>query len=118
MAQESRAQGELMNQTNLPPRDQEGFLLEASDWHPIHAQALIAHLSVRLDDRHFEVIEFLRQYYDRYQHLPNGRMFIRAIAQQLGVEKGNSVYLNLLFKGQALKHASMAAGLPKPPGCL
>lgn len=107
-----------MAPSHLPPRDQQGFLLKASDWQPAHAQALVAHLSIRLDDRHFEVIEFLRQYYHRYQHLPNGRMFVRALALQLGDEKGNSLYLNLLFKGQALKHACLAAGLPKPPGCL
>lgn len=108
----------MSDPTPLPELDASGFLKDGKTWRPDHAQALVNHLGLLLDERHFEIIYFLRNYYETYHHLPNNRMFIRAVALALGAEKGNSVHLNLLFKGHPVKHASLAAGLPKPPGCL
>jgi tRNA 2-thiouridine synthesizing protein E len=61
---------------------------------------------------------FIRQYYQSFKHLPNARVFTKAIAQQLGAEKGNSRYLHQLFPQGPLKYACKIAGLPKPPTCL
>ena len=96
----------------------DGFLLDPSVWSESLAQVLVEPLGLILDERHFEVIHFIRNYHASYHHLPNNRMFIKAVATALGPEKGSSLYLNLLFKGQALRNACLAAGLPKPPGCL
>ena len=43
---------------------------------------------------------------------------MRYVAQQLGPDKGNSLYLNRLFKGTPAKLAAKLAGLPKPSNCL
>jgi len=53
-----------------------------------------------------------------YKHLPNSRVFIKAIKKAMGDEKGNSRYLHKLFPQGPLKYACKIAGLPKPPTCL
>jgi len=82
------------------------------------APLLLEETSIVLDERHFEIIRFIRGYYAQYRHLPNNRMFIKAVQVSLGPDKGASHYLNLLFEGNPVRYACLAAGLPKPPGCL
>jgi len=74
--------------------------------------------NIDLTARHWEIIRFIRAYYQDYQHLPNARMFAKAVAKGLGVDKGDSRYLHRLFPEGPLKYACKLAGLPKPPGCL
>jgi tRNA 2-thiouridine synthesizing protein E len=74
--------------------------------------------NISLNDAHWEIIVFIRHYYQQYKHLPNARVFIKAIAKALGEDKGNSRYLYKLFPDGPLKYACKLAGLPKPPTCL
>ena len=67
---------------------------------------------------HWEIVEFIRDYYVRYNHLPNARMFVKAVQKALGSEKGSSIYLHQFFPGGPVRQACLIAGLPKPPGCL
>jgi tRNA 2-thiouridine synthesizing protein E len=60
----------------------------------------------------------MRDYYGRYKHLPNARMFVKAVAMQFGAEKGNSAYLHRLFLDTPLRTVCLLAGLPKPANCL
>lgn len=71
-----------------------------------------------LTDAHWEIVHFMRAYYQRYNHLPNARLFGQAIKKNLGVEKGASRYLYRLFPDGPLKYACKYAGLPIPPSCL
>lgn len=82
------------------------------------APLLLQETPIHVDERHLEIIRFIRGYHDCYHHLPNNRMFIKAVQVSLGPEKGASQYLNLLFDGNPVRNACLAAGLPKPPGCL
>ena len=102
----------------LPERTEDGFLLDASKWTESMAQALLLSTPIIIDERHLEIIQFIRGYHLTYRHLPNNRMFIKAVQVSLGPEKGASHYLNLLFDGNPVRNACLAAGLPKPPGCL
>jgi tRNA 2-thiouridine synthesizing protein E len=71
-----------------------------------------------LTQAHWEVIEFLRGYYDEYQSAPPVRLLTKAIGRKLGQEKGNSKYLYQLFPDGPAKQACRYAGLPKPAGCI
>jgi tRNA 2-thiouridine synthesizing protein E len=97
---------------------QEGFLVHSTDWDGEVAERLAELNAIPLTDAHWEIILFIRHYYQQYKHLPNARVFTKAIAKQLGEEKGNSRYLHLLFPDGPLKYACKLAGLPKPPTCL
>lgn len=96
----------------------QGFLIDKSEWDEEVAKALAAIEHIELTGQHWEILHFIRCYYDQYKHLPNARMFIKAIAKQLGESKGNSRYLHKLFPQGPLKYACKLAGLPKPPTCL
>ncbi len=98
-------------------RDTKGFLLDWRQWTPELACDLAAEESVELTDAHWEIIGFLQAYYAEYQHLPNSRLFVKAVSKNLGPEKGNSRYLNRLFPDNALYQACLISGLPKPPIC-
>jgi tRNA 2-thiouridine synthesizing protein E len=102
-----------------PPRTTaDGFLQDSLEWDESVARTLAAGLDIALTAAHWEILFFIRDYHARFRHLPNNRMFVKAVEKSLGIEKGNSRYLNALFAGSPVRHACLLAGLPKPPGCL
>jgi len=96
----------------------QGFLCSLDDWNEGVAELLAQRQGIELTEAHWEIIVYMRNYYLKYRHLPNSRMFVKAIRKTLGAEKGNSRYLHGLFPEGPLKFACMIAGLPKPPTCL
>lgn len=98
--------------------DEEGYLQDLSDW-SIDVAALMANKDgIELSDNHWEVINFLREYYDEYKIAPAIRILTKAMARKLGREKGNTRYLYTLFPEGPAKQACRYAGLPKPTGCV
>ncbi len=97
---------------------EDGFLLDRSQWDREVARALAAQDRVELTDRHWEIIEFVRAYYDQYHIVPIMRILARAIGKRLGEDKGKSKYLRELFPSGTVGQASRYAGLPKPPSCI
>ena len=102
----------------LPETNEQGFLIRAADWNEQVAHVLADINDISLTAAHWEIISFIRQYYLQYKHLPNARVFAKAIAKTLGEEKANSRYLLRLFPDGPLRYACKLAGLPKPPTCL
>ncbi|QSA98527.1 TusE/DsrC/DsvC family sulfur relay protein [Methylococcus sp. EFPC2] len=100
------------------PTTDSGFLRDHRDWTPRIAEELARREGIVLSADHWEIVHFIRQYFELYQHLPNARMFVKAVQKTLGETKGNSRYLHRLFPGSAVKFACLIAGLPKPPGCI
>lgn len=98
--------------------DEEGYLSNLSEWDEQVAAALAAADGAELTDTHWEVINFLREYYDEYQIAPAVRVLTKAIGKKLGKDKGNSKYLYELFPYGPAKQACKYAGLPKPTGCV
>lgn len=96
----------------------QGFLINRLDWNEAVAAQLAQQENIQLSNQHWEIILFIRSYYEQYKHLPNTRVFIKAIARSLGENKGNSRYLHGLFPDGPLKCACKLAGLPKPPTCI
>ena len=98
--------------------DEEGFLVNLSDWNADVAAELAKGEGIEMTDSHWEVINFLREYYDEYQIAPAVRVLTKAIGKKLGPDKGNSKYLYDLFPYGPGKQACKIAGLPKPTGCI
>lgn len=98
--------------------DEEGYLADLSDWSPEVADKMAESEGAELTDSHWEVINFLREYYEEYQIAPAVRVLTKAIGKRLGPEKGNSKYLYELFPYGPAKQACKYAGLPKPTGCV
>ena len=98
--------------------DEEGYLANLSDWSPEIAGEMAKLDDCDLGDHHWEVINFLRNYYEEYQIAPAVRVLTRSIGRTLGKDKGNSKYLYQLFPYGPAKQACKYAGLPKPTGCV
>ncbi len=98
--------------------DEEGYLVNLGDWSEDVANVMAAEDSLALTENHWEVINFLRDYYAEYQVAPAIRVLTKAIGKKLGPEKGNSKYLYELFPYGPAKQACRYAGLPKPTGCI
>ena len=108
----------MKNDTLLQKTTDQGFLINYLEWNEQFAEQLAEQDHIQLSVRHWEIILFIRNYYQQFKHLPNARMFTKAIAKELGGDKGNSRYLHQLFPDGPLKCACKLAGLPKPPSCL
>ncbi len=98
--------------------DEEGYLADLNQWEPEAATVMAAAEDQELTDAHWEVINFLREYYEEYQIAPAVRVLTKAIGKKLGKDKGNSKYLYELFPYGPAKQACKYAGLPKPTGCV
>lgn len=98
--------------------DPEGYLVDLAAWSPAVAEALAAEEGRELTAAHWEVIEVLRDFHARFETSPAMRPLVKAVAQALGSDKGNSLYLMRLFPESPPKVAARLAGLPKPANCL
>lgn len=98
--------------------DKEGYLLDNSQWNQEVAEAIAKQENLELTTAHWEVIHFVRAFYQEYNTSPAIRMLVKAMSDKLGAEKGNSRYLQRLFPDGPAKQATKLAGLPKPAKCL
>ena len=98
--------------------DEEGYLTDLSQWNPELALLIAEDEKVNMTDEHWEVVNFLREYYDEYQIAPAIRVLTKALKKKMGEEKSSNKYLYELFPYGPAKQACKIAGLPKPTGCV
>lgn len=98
--------------------DAQGYLKNSADWHEGLAPLLAAEEGIELSAMHWEVVWFVREFYQQFNTSPAIRMLVKAMAQKYGEEKGNSRYLYRLFPKGPAKQATKIAGLPKPVKCI
>ncbi len=98
--------------------DGDGFLEHFEDWNAAVANVIAAHENIALNDAHWEILHLLRDFYRQFEQSPAMRALVKYVGQQLGRDKGNSIYLLKLFPGSPAKIASKIAGLPRPENCL
>ncbi|MAF48227.1 MAG: TusE/DsrC/DsvC family sulfur relay protein [Rhodospirillales bacterium] len=98
--------------------DEEGYITDISLWTKDLAAQIAESENIDMEDDHWEVVNFLRDYYEEYQIAPAIRVLTKAVKKSMGPEKGNSKYLYELFPYGPAKQACKIAGLPKPTGCI
>ncbi|WP_372035373.1 TusE/DsrC/DsvC family sulfur relay protein [Shewanella sp. 10N.286.45.A1] len=98
--------------------DHQGYLKVVSDWSPELALIIAKEEQIELTEAHWEVINFVRNFYLEFKTSPAIRVLVKAIGQSLGADKGNSKYLYTLFPVGPAKQATKIAGLPKPAKCI
>ena len=98
--------------------DHAGYLLHYLDWSEDVAVLIAQQEGLTLTHPHWEVIGFLRDYYEEFKIAPAIRVLIKAIGKKLGADKGDSIYLYKLFPNGPAVQACKIAGLPKPTGCV
>ena len=98
--------------------DKDGFLTDLNDWSEGIACALAAEEGITLTEQHWQILKLLRQFQTEFDISPPMRPLVKYVAQHLGKEKGNSIYLTKLFPPNPTRIASKIAGLSKSEGCL
>ncbi|MGN7611688.1 TusE/DsrC/DsvC family sulfur relay protein [Magnetococcales bacterium HHB-1] len=98
--------------------DEDGYLVNLNDWNEEVAGYLAQAENVDMTPAHWEVVHFLREYYEEYKIAPMIRILTKAIGKKMGKDKGNTKYLYDLYPGGPAKQACKVAGLPKPTGCV
>lgn len=98
--------------------DEEGFITDISQWSKGLAEHLAELENIEMTPEHWEVVDFLRDYYNEYQIAPAIRVLVKQLKKSFGPEKGNNKYLYELFPYGPAKQACKIAGLPKPTGCI
>ncbi len=98
--------------------DEEGYLQDWEQWNEGLAGKMAQDDGLDLSEAHWEVIRFLREYFEKYQIAPMIKILVKEIGKTMGKEKGNTKYLYELYPAGPAKQACRYAGLPKPTGCV
>jgi len=92
--------------------DEDGFMLEPDQWNEEVALALASTEAVaELTDEHWKVVNYLREYYQKFGIAP----MIRKLCKETGFPL-KRIYE--LFPSGPAKGACKVAGLAKPTGCV
>ena len=98
--------------------DGDGFLVNPDEWNLDVANYIAAIEGIQMTEHHWEVVNFLRDYYKQYQIAPMIKILVNEIGNKIGSEKGNTKYLYKLYPCGPAKQACKIAGLPKSTGCV
>lgn len=88
----------------------EGYMTDASQWSKEIAMEIAKQEGVELTDKHFEVLEFIRN-----KSAEGATLTIRGINKS-GVVDAKSFYQ--MFPGAPLKKSTKIAGVSKPESCI
>ena len=93
--------------------DEDGFLQEPEKWSTEMAEFFAKHYEdvEKMTDEHWKVVNYLREYYLKYNIAPP----IRMLTKQTGLPLAK---IYELFPSGPAKGACKIAGLPKPTGCV
>ena len=98
----------------LVSRDNEGFLLDPEDW-DLELAAEIAHeLGIAMTDDHWEIVHFVREFYEQNQTVPELRTVLKFLREKHGKEKATRRHVYNLFPWGFGQQACKIAGMRKP----
>ncbi len=90
--------------------NQDGYMTDPKQWNEEVAKEFAGEEGITLTQKHFEVINYLRE-----KHLAGEQLTIRKVGNS-GIVDIKGLYQ--LFPGGPLKKASRIAGIPKPASCV
>lgn len=91
--------------------NEEGYLTDSEQWTPDVAREIAQVEGIELTDKHWDVLEYLRE-----QHAEGTKLTIRRVGKSEAVDSIKEFYD--LFPDGPLKKASKIAGIPKPASCV
>ncbi len=97
--------------------DPEGYILNMDEWSEGFARAQAEQEGLTLTDEHWEVIYFIRRYYEERGVQAQVRDMVRHFREVWGPQKGNNRYLHDIFPmGGPQKQGNRLAGIRKTKG--
>ncbi|HED15852.1 MAG TPA: TusE/DsrC/DsvC family sulfur relay protein [Gammaproteobacteria bacterium] len=97
--------------------DSEGYIVNLEDWSEDFVLALAAKEELKLTDEHWQIIHYIRDYYDKNSVQPNVRTMIKYFRDKWGPDKGSNRYLHDIFpRGGPQKQGNRLAGILRTQG--
>lgn len=97
--------------------DSEGYLINLDDWSEDFARVLAREEELELTDEHWQVINFIRDYYHEHRVQPQVRAMITHFTGKWGSERGSNHSLHEIFpKGGPQKQGNRLAGVLRTKG--
>lgn len=94
--------------------DHEGYLLDPSDWNTEVAQAIADKEDIQLTDDVWEVVNYVRDYYDENQCIPEHRRLLQELRKRHGKERATRKYIYNMFPYGYGQQACKIAGMRVP----
>ena len=94
--------------------DEEGFLHDPADWDRDLAQELATQEHIELSTEHWVVIDFIRNFYEQHQTVPEARTLLKHLRQHLGEQQATRKYIHTLFPYGYGQQACKISGMRKP----
>jgi tRNA 2-thiouridine synthesizing protein E len=82
----------MHEEVRLPPIDADGYLVEPGLWTENVARVLAEREGIALSADHWDVLRFMRAYYDEHQVAADARFVIRHLTDRLGPEARNRLF--------------------------
>lgn len=98
----------------IVPTDDEGYLLDPADWNEKLAEAIAEQEGLRLTDLHWQVLRFMRAFYDDRQVAADARFVIKHLAEDAGLGGAARSRLFELFPYGYVKQGCKIAGMRRP----
>ena len=98
--------------------NEDGFLARPQEWDPDVASYIAAIEGISMTEQHWEIVKFLRAYYEQYRVAPRVKVLAKEIGAKYGPRMGSTRYLYELYPCGPAKQACKIAGLPGLAGCI
>lgn len=99
-------------QTATYQTDAEGFLMDPNDWNEAVAQELASKYDITLGPDHWEVLRFMRDYYEQHHIAVDARFVNKYLTEKHGSSGRDRLYR--LFPYGYMQQACKIAGMRRP----
>lgn len=108
---------ELQVNNSIILTDGEGYIVNMGEWSEDFARAQAAAEGLELTEEHWEVVMFLRNYFEKHGVQCEVRKMVRHFKVAWDEERGSSSYLHRIFpRGGPQKQGNRLAGLLRTKG--
>lgn len=94
----------------LPTLDAEGYLMDPADWNEHVAEVLADSENIRLSHDRWDVLRFVREFYEAHRRVPDAAYVIGHLAHRWGEQATRKLYE--LFPSGYVRQACKIAGMP------
>ncbi|MHB8392180.1 MAG: TusE/DsrC/DsvC family sulfur relay protein [Acidobacteriaceae bacterium] len=95
-------------------RDDDGYLVDPSDWNEEVAEAFALETGLSFTDEHRRIIGFMRRYLEEHGIAPDARFVVKYLANDMGLGPAARNELFRLFPYGYMQQACKIAGLRRP----
>ena len=90
----------------------DGYLSNMADWSPELAEQMASNEGLVLTEKHWDVLNTMRKYYEEYNTSPILKLLRRELAKKFSADRASEAALNTLFPQGVQYQATRLAGIP------